>query len=481
MLDRTSLLVKSSCQSGGHGRLNYLPCLSCASRDPSYFLQDSDPRDCKLQLHVFSDASEVGYVVSSYLRAEYPDGRIHCTFVMGKARNAPVKFVSIPRLELQAAVLATRVCKMLREELGLNIDRTFLWTDSEIMLHYLKNEKRRLQTSVANRVEKIKEHSPVHYWSHVTGTLNPADYVSRGLTASSLTADHSRLRGPDVLWGPEHSWPKQECRTVLREDLELKKETHVHSLELTPDSVAAKKGSSKFEPIKDPMEDLFQVLIITCSDWTRLRRKVAWLLRFTQFIKDKGKVQTGVLTVDDLNAATVAIAKIVRGSAYTQEIKDLKSNGAIRASSKIAALNPGLDDRGVLRGNGHGQKRASESTMGRQIILSRNHAVAEKIVRHVHHFIGHLGREHVIAKLREDFWIPQIRNLVRSVLSRCVRCKKFLAKPMIQQMAPLPEARLIHRYGPFRPPVRQTWSRDHKALVLSLYLSNYPFCAPGSC
>lgn len=79
-----------------------------------------------MQLHVFSDVSEVGYGSSSYLRVEYPDGRVHCTFVMGKAKNAPVKFVSIPRLELQAAVLATRMCKMLREELELNIDRTFL-------------------------------------------------------------------------------------------------------------------------------------------------------------------------------------------------------------------------------------------------------------------------------------------------------------------------------------------------------------------
>ena len=114
------------------------------------------------------------------------------------------------------------------------------------------------------------------------------------------------------------------------------------------------------------------------------------------------------MTVDDLNAATVAIARIVQGSAYAQEIKDLKSNGAIRTSSKIAALNPGLDAQEILRVNGCGQKRVSESTMGQQIILPRNHAVAEKIVRHVHHFIGHLGREHVIAKLWEDFWIPQI-------------------------------------------------------------------------
>lgn len=73
---------------------------------------------------------------------------------MGKARNTPVKFVSIPRLQLQAGVLATRMYKMLREELELNIESSFLWTDREIMLHYLKNEKRRLQTFIGNRVEK---------------------------------------------------------------------------------------------------------------------------------------------------------------------------------------------------------------------------------------------------------------------------------------------------------------------------------------
>ncbi|KAL9979135.1 hypothetical protein ACROYT_G016750 [Oculina patagonica] len=151
-----------------------LPSLSQLRIPRSYFLPDDDPRECKLQLHVFSDASEVGYGTSSYLRVENTDGRVHCTFVMGKARNAPVKFVSIPRLELQAAVLATPMCKMLREELELNIDRTFLWTDSEIVLHYLKNDKRRLQTFVANRVEEIKEHSLVQDWNHVPGTLNPA-------------------------------------------------------------------------------------------------------------------------------------------------------------------------------------------------------------------------------------------------------------------------------------------------------------------
>ena len=96
---------------------------------------------------------------------------------------------------------------MLREELELNISRTYLWTDSGIVLNYLKNEKRRLQTSVANREEEIKEHTLVEDWHHVLGSLNQADYVSQGMSPSSLTADHRCLRGPDFLWKPETCWP----------------------------------------------------------------------------------------------------------------------------------------------------------------------------------------------------------------------------------------------------------------------------------
>ena len=80
---------------------------------------------------------------------------------------------------------------------------------------------------------------------------------------------------------------------MLREDLKLKIETRLHSLEVTPDSVAVGKGNSKIESIKDSTVDPLKVLIKNCSDRTRLRRKVAWFLRFIQFIKDNEKVQNG--------------------------------------------------------------------------------------------------------------------------------------------------------------------------------------------
>lgn len=77
-----------------------------------------------MQLHIFSDASEIEYGALSYLRVKYLDDTTHCSFVMGKVRKAPVKFTNILRLELQAAVLSTRINKTLREELDLNIQST---------------------------------------------------------------------------------------------------------------------------------------------------------------------------------------------------------------------------------------------------------------------------------------------------------------------------------------------------------------------
>lgn len=158
-------------------------------------------------------------------------------------------------------------------------------------------------------------------------------------------------------------------------------------------------------------------------------------------------MRTKRLTLDDLNEATVAIAKIVQSSEYAQDIKDLKSNDVIRSSSKIAALNPEMDAEGVLRVNGRCQKRVAEFTMAQQIVLPRNHPVAENIVRHIHRLIGYLRSKHVIAKLREVFWIPQIR--ARSSFNRCIKCKKILSRPMTKQMAPLPEAQLMAYEPPF--------------------------------
>ncbi|XP_057197195.1 uncharacterized protein LOC130558657 [Triplophysa rosa] len=103
----------------------------------------------KIELHHFSDASKNGYGQCSYIRV-VADERVHCTLVMGKARVAPTKVFSIPRLELTAATVSAAVSKVLREELDLKIDQEFFWTDLQVVLGYIKNEARRFQVFVAN-------------------------------------------------------------------------------------------------------------------------------------------------------------------------------------------------------------------------------------------------------------------------------------------------------------------------------------------
>ena len=188
---------------------------------------------------------------------------------------------------------------------------------------------------------------------------------------SSLTADHRWLRGPDFLWKRETCWPTDKCEFVPDEGLELKKAALVHSVQLSPNPSVTKKEDTRPTAVESCEEPPLRVLLTNCSDWSHLRRRMAWLLRFVQFVKDKQNAKARRLTVDDFDAVTAAIVRIVQGLAYAQEIKDLRPNGAVKPSSKVASLNPKLDEGRILRVNGRGQLKPTSCTLGQQMIFSQ--------------------------------------------------------------------------------------------------------------
>ena len=108
-----------------------------------------------------------------------------------------------------------------------------------------------------------------------------------------------------------------------------------------------------------------------------------------------------------------------------------------------------LDDHGILRVKGRIAHPPVADAARNQIILPRDHPITARIVRHIHESIGHLGREHLISKVGEKLWIPQIRVLTRSIVGRCILCKRLNAKQFIQQMAPLPRSRMMAYKPPF--------------------------------
>ena len=112
-----------------------------------------------ISIHHFSDASEQGYGQCSYIRMVDEKGRIHCTLLLGKSRVVPKRFVSIPRLELTAAVLLTKMACLLKKVFSLGEVNHQFWTDSKVVLGYIKHDTRRFKTFVANRIYQIKENT----------------------------------------------------------------------------------------------------------------------------------------------------------------------------------------------------------------------------------------------------------------------------------------------------------------------------------
>ena len=141
------------------------------------------------ELHDFSDASFKGYGQFSYLRLVASEKHVSCSFVIGtcgKARVCLLKQITVPQLELTAAVLSVRTSQFLKQELELDSVKEHFWTASQIVLSYIANESRRFQIFVANRIQTIHDHTQVEQWHYVNTACNPADEASRGLSAEDL-------------------------------------------------------------------------------------------------------------------------------------------------------------------------------------------------------------------------------------------------------------------------------------------------------
>ncbi|XP_033109301.1 uncharacterized protein LOC117110650 [Anneissia japonica] len=214
----------------------------------------------KHDLHVFCDASQRGYAAVAYLRSTC-QGNTHCAFVLGKTRLSPLKVMTIPRLELSAAVLACAVSQTIRKELEIPVKGVTFWTDSTSVLQYIRNESRRFHTFVANRIEKIHAVSDPSQWRYVDTKSNLADEGSRGIHACEITEDCMWLRGPEFLWKADTEWPIMPV-SIDNKDLEFKTPP-VHSL-----------------ACRATMMDV----ILRYSTWTKLLKGLAWLLKFKKYL-----------------------------------------------------------------------------------------------------------------------------------------------------------------------------------------------------
>ena len=387
------------------------------------------------ELHHFCDASKDAYGAVSYLRLTNKDNEVHCSFLMGKSRLAPIKQVTIPRLELLGAVVAVQMDTLLKREMRIKIKSSTFWTDSMIILQYILNKNRRFHTFVANRIALIHEGSNPSQWRHVDTHRNPADHASRGLEAAEMVKCALWSKGPAFLWEDKDTWPSvpEPNNQLLKDDKEVKKEVTSCILTVQPHS------------------ELFDHLLTHYSSWNKLKRAVSWLIRFVDWIRHgrKNTANSKNVKLSDLQRAEKVIVHHVQHKCYHEELEILKSDKHIAEKNPLYQLEPFCDEKGLLRVGG--RLRAAQMASGaiHPLIMPSYHHVTNLIVQDIHERSFHSGREHLLSLIRQTFWIPKARPFLRKILKKCVVCRRMKSEACGQRMADLPYDRVAQEKPPF--------------------------------
>nr|XP_049466972.1 uncharacterized protein LOC125908320 [Anopheles coluzzii] len=176
----------------------------------------------KIQFHTFADASEVAYGACIYARCEDQQGRVRVSLLASKSRVAPLKRVTLPRLELCAAVLGAHLHHRVRRAMGIDTTESFFWSDSTVTLNWIASPPNTWKTFVANRVAEIQNYSHPRQWKHIPGSSNPADLVSRGMSAAEMLKGSIWSCGPEWLALSPSKWPMSNPSLTAETDMEIR-------------------------------------------------------------------------------------------------------------------------------------------------------------------------------------------------------------------------------------------------------------------
>lgn len=389
-----------------------------------------------VSFHVFSDASKSAYAAVVYIRFGYKDGSIEVGFVIAKAKVSPLRAVSIPRLELMAAVLGVRLMKRVSDVLSYPESTCTYWTDSTDVLHWVHGQSRRYKPFVANRISEIHSYSLPSQWRHVPGSLNPADEASRGVGIHFLQPEQRWFQGPDFLREDEENWPQSGIMEVVSEEGKVE-ETVVKSVM----NATTKTESSAVSVSSEMRQPLIDTERFSC--WFKLLRVVSRVLRFVKLLRKKiqSKFRPYFISPAELWEAECVVLKQVQEECFQKTVVALRGGASLRQSS-IRSLTPVLGPEGLLRVGGRLQFSSLPYEAQHPIILPKRHHVTTLLVRE-HHLDGlHVrGVNGVLADMRVKYWPICGREAVKRYERSCIGCKIRKKKMCQQFMAPLPSLR----------------------------------------
>ncbi|KAI4884383.1 hypothetical protein NFI96_011230, partial [Prochilodus magdalenae] len=410
------------------------------------------------QAHIFCDASERAYGAVVYLRTQDTQDNVHVAFVMARSRVSPRKQLSIPRLELCAALSGAQLAKVIMTELSLSSDQIVLWTDSTTVLTWLKADSCRYKVFVGTRVAEIQELTERSTWRYVSTTDNPADDLTRGKTLLELSQPNRWGQGPQFLFQPPETWPVLHAEEAQEEDEgELQKTVFC--------------GATTCPPPTMSISDI--------DNWDSLIKATHESLHGAA--NDQG---SPAMTAADALEAELHLLRQSQNETFHEEVQILAACKPISKQSRLIMLAPEYDKAvGLVRVGGR-LRRAEDldpDTM-HPIILDPKHHVTKLLIKKYDSQLLHPGPERVFAEMRRRYWILRGRESIKRHQYSCVECQKWRASPVVPQMADSPPARLrlykppfwstgVDCFGPYNTKVgRRTekrWGIIHKCMTTS--------------
>lgn len=376
-----------------------------------------------LEFHIFNDASERAFGSCLYLRSSNEQGDVYVQLLMAKSRVAPIKPMTIPRMELCACVLGANLYKKVAKSLRQQPSNVVFWTDSMIVLGWLKMLPIKLNTFVRNRVAEIQEKTQSCSWRHIPTHENPADLITRGAEPTAIQSLDLWWFGPSFLKQHITTWPSTVSDSVIALP-EIKTNLSLHT---THSENYLYSSLIKFDRF---------------SNFLRLQRAVCYVFRFIKLCKRISFNNTH-FSHDELQCSLNLIIIQSQRESFP-EYQLLLNNKEIPCKNHLLKFNVFLDENKIMRVGGRLHNSEYSFEKKHPILLQSTNYFVKLLFRYEHIRLMHSGPQLLLATIRETYWPLGGRNLARACYRQCIRCKRLKGQTVVAQMGNLP----LHRCSP---------------------------------
>ena len=323
-----------------------------------YSKVSGDIQSC--ELHRFGDASEKAYCAVVYFVCRTSTG-VHVQLLTAKTRVAPLKALSIPRLELMSALMLARLVDSVKKALPSQVENleTRYWLDSITALYWIQNQSEWKQF-VRHRVNQILSLTNKGNWSHCPGLENPADLGSRGILVSKLKENPLWWTGPKWLSSLDKAWPKFKIGATEESREEEKKATVLVA------NVKEPKGVDKVISIENYrfLEKLFRI--------------TAWVRRFAQKLISKVRGSQAAPKANSLERQELLEAEKVWIEATQEQLKGEENFRQLESQLKL------VEEEGILRCRGRFTESDLDVDAKYPILLPKEGQLTKLIITHCH-------------------------------------------------------------------------------------------------